>query len=83
MTQNKEVHKNYIKVHRLAEKLNISPKGLMIDELGYPYKMLEGGLKGQRWYPGRNGYHPEGCMCGIQHRNTEYANGSHYDPLLV
>ncbi len=37
------------------------------DEQGIMYYPLRGGLKGQRFYPGRNGYHPSGCQCGIQH----------------
>ena len=39
--------------------------GLITDELGYQYKVL---TDGQRWYPGNNGYHPEGCACGIEHK---------------
>lgn len=29
------------------------------------YKVLS---DGQLWYPGNNGYHPEGCNCGIEHK---------------
>ena len=67
MPQNKEVHKNYIKVHRIADKLGVTPDGLIEDEQGFYYKELKGGLSNQRWYPGRLGYHPSGCVCGITH----------------
>ena len=67
MPQSKEVHKNYVKVHREAKRLGVTPGGLIEDEQGYYYKELKAGLKGQRWYPGRNGYHPTDCACGIRH----------------
>ena len=67
MPQNKEVHKKYVKVHRIAQKLGVTIDGLIEDEQGYYYKELMGGLSNQRWYPGRLGYHPEGCACGIKH----------------
>ena len=49
---------------------DVIPDGMIIDEQGIPYYPFrwKGGLKGQRWYPGRNGYHPEGCECGIRHQ---------------
>ena len=68
MPQKAEVHKNYVKVHRIAKTLNVSPEGLVEDEQGFYYKELKAGLKGQRWYPGRNGYHPSNCVCGINHQ---------------
>ena len=37
------------------------------DEQGILYYPLKGGLTGQRFYPGRLGYHPDNCKCGIQH----------------
>lgn len=46
---------------------DVIPDGMIVDEQGYYYKELKGGLKGQRWYPGRNGYHPPKCICGIHH----------------
>ena len=56
--------------------------GLVQDEQGYWYAELKAGLSGQRWYPGRNGYHPADCVCGIRHQPSFYPNGSHYDPRL-
>ena len=55
--------------------LDVIPDGMIRDEQGYYYKELKGGLKGQRWYPGRNGYHPEGCVCGIEHRKSPHIEG--------
>ena len=48
----------------------MTQEGMIIDEQGIPYHPLKAGLKGQRWYPGRNGYHPTDCACGIMHRLT-------------
>lgn len=32
-------------------------------------------VDGQRFYPGRNGYHPEECKCGIEHKNRPPEGG--------
>ena len=42
-------------------------EGMIKDEQGIPYYPLKAGLTGQRFYPGRLGYHPGGCVCGIVH----------------
>ena len=41
-------------------------EGMTLDEQGIGYYPLKEGLK--RWYPGNNGYHPQGCKCGIEHK---------------
>ena len=46
---------------------SVLPDGMIADEQGIAYFPLKAGLKGQRWYPGRNGYHPPKCICGIRH----------------
>ena len=46
---------------------DVIPDGMIADEQGIVYFPLKAGLKGQRWYPGRNGYHPPKCICGIRH----------------
>ena len=49
----------------ITEGMTQGITGLVTDNLGYQYKVL---TDGQHWYPGRHGYHPEGCTCGIEHK---------------
>ena len=66
----KQLERNHKKLQGMTEGMTeqgMTLSGMIIDEQGIGYYPLKGGLKGQRWYPGRNGYHPEGCVCGIRH----------------
>jgi len=63
-----EYMKEYMRKKRDVNKSVNKPdvnKGMLTDNLGYQYKVL---TDGQHWYPGRHGYHPEGCTCGIEHK---------------
>ena len=75
MTQSKEAHAEYMRRRRGSQKGSQTEgsqtkgsqgiTGLVTDEQGYKYKVLS---DKQRWYPNRHGYHPEGCTCGIEHK---------------
>lgn len=74
----KEYQKNKIK---RSNKDGSNIKGLtaIVQEANKMYKdeqdIMYFKVDGQRFYPGRNGYHPEGCKCNIEHKNRPPEGG--------